>query len=122
MTAQTDFKDPDHTGDWDIWLDCPECDFTGDVYYTTKPPSYCSPRCRQRARRRRAKGNVTNGKRGDVTYLLQDQRGISFEHTDYGRIEVVHLRCPCGRGIFTPPGNAEFAAIICGDCRGAFSI
>jgi hypothetical protein len=34
-------------------LDCPECDYYGDIYYTTKRPSYCSDACKQKAYRRR---------------------------------------------------------------------
>ena len=34
-----------------IFLDCPMCDFIGNVEYTTKKPQYCSNKCVKRAKR-----------------------------------------------------------------------
>ncbi len=67
----TDFKDPDHTGNWEIFLDCPMCDFAEVVYYVTQPPIYCSRACKQRAyRQRKAKAKLRNNRR--VTFLLEE--------------------------------------------------
>ncbi len=62
-----DFKEAD--GSLEMFLDCPECDFEGIIYYISKPPEYCCNACKQRAYRRRhqEKRNIQA-----VTLLLRD--------------------------------------------------
>jgi len=42
-------------GESEIMLDCPMCDFYEIVNYATRPPIYCSDRCKQMAYRKRKK-------------------------------------------------------------------
>lgn len=48
-----DAKGDDYNGDLQIMLECPECDFYGEVLYKTHPPKYCSDACKQKAYRKR---------------------------------------------------------------------
>jgi hypothetical protein len=114
-----DYKTDDHAGDWETWLTCPVCGWSGIVYYTTKQPIYCSDACKQKAYRQRK--NVTPEKNESVTnFVARDGRGVYFQHEEYGRVDLVEMRCNCGRGVFTVPGNRQIGGIVCELCGGRF--
>lgn len=84
----TDFKNPDHTGNLEIWLDCPACDFVGLVFYNTQPPIYCSPACKQRAyRRRKAAQKMRNSTR--FTHLLSEFQTQGFRGEALAKLERI---------------------------------
>lgn len=57
------------------WLNCPMCEFEDEVWYTKKPPVYCSDKCKQKAYRARKQ---KSDKR--IPLLVRDarQRGYGF--------------------------------------------
>jgi hypothetical protein len=115
------YKTGDQTGNWETYLTCPVCGWSGIVYYTTKEPTYCSDACRQKAYRQRKRENVTPEKNEGVTnFVARDKHGVYFQHEEYGRIDLVEMRCSCGRGIFTVPGNRQIGGIRCDLCKGEF--
>ena len=85
----TDFKDPDHTGNLEMLLDCPMCDFYDIIYYVTQPPMYCSTACKQRAyRQRKAKEKMRHSPR--VTFLLREfSHNHGFQGAALRNIEAI---------------------------------
>lgn len=103
----------------DMFLECPECGRAGIVYYRTRRPVYCSPACKQRAYRRRAKvraqsENVTPDDFAGVTNCTQREIEKSLGMTLY------LLQCSCPRGIWSTRGNIQIGGLRCDRCGDEF--
>jgi len=106
----------DREGSSVMYLVCPGCDFAGDVWYKTCPPTYCSDACKQRAYRARKKAElVTNSQGESVTGLPKERIERAIDST-------LHLlKCPgCGRSIWTVRGNVQIGGLACMNCRQYF--
>jgi len=105
----------DKEGTNDIYLDCPVCGWQGVVYYSRKPPTYCSDACKQKAYRQRlaklASENVTRKRNDGVTNSTKPKIERSID-------QALHLcTCPkCKRGLWQTRGNIQIGGVVCGLC------
>ena len=108
----------DRDGELEYQLECPVCGWFGVVYYTRKPPRFCSNACKQKAyRQRMAKANTPASE--NVTAL--ENKGVTF--STKAKIEraidqALHLcTCPnCKRGLWQTRGNIQIGGVTCGLC------
>lgn len=107
MTTK-DFKE-EIAGDNVAWLDCPICEWGGEVYFATKPPTYCSNTCKQKAARLRRQEKQEAKKKAEL--LAQSEKEMKLT-------EPVQLRCGCGWPVYASKWQVENGpAIFCKECQ-----
>lgn len=108
FTIMKDFKE-ETGGDNIAWLDCPICEWGGEVYYATKPPTYCSNTCKQKAARLRRQERQEAESRS--RFLAESKKEMELT-------EPVQLRCGCGWPVYVSRwqlGNGP--EVFCLSCR-----
>ena len=92
-----DFKE-NINGDSMAWLDCPTCGWSGEIAYQTKPPTYCSNACKQKAARQRKKrreaalpfAEILDSRLGLNAATHEEVRAIAFHFRALAEREESH--------------------------------
>jgi len=102
-----------------MMLDCPACDFDGEVEYTTKRPTHCTPACRAKAYRERKRKR--DGKEEQAVTHSEPSRWAGVRYSD--GMALVELACPCGRRQYATLLDARellYRPVRCVECDGDF--